>query len=135
MADCKSLRCLLTQRKRLPNGEKMTDLVFFSREMELRPDTKAADALLQAVPASNAEQTMFTNFPTWHDEVTETEHDMAALGRIYERWPRLIARAGLLKPDRMTFYVRYLKLAPNDILRFHGKCRNSLSQETRRVCK
>jgi len=117
MADCKTLSCLLTQRATLPNGEKMADLVFFSRKMELRPDTKAAEGLLQAIPASIAEETMFTNFPTWHDGTTETVRDMASFGRIYHRWPRLVARAALLKPDRMTNYVRYLRLAPNDM---HG---------------
>lgn len=117
MADCKSVSCLLKQRTKLPSGERMTDLVFFSREMGLRPSAEAAEGLLQAIPASIAEETMFTNFPTWHDGATETEHDLASLGRIYNRWPHLVAKAALLRPDLMTNYVRYLRLAPNDI---HG---------------
>ncbi len=117
MADCKNLSCLSMQRAKLPSDERMANLVFFSREMELRPDTKAAEGLLQATPATVADETMFTNFPTWHDGATETVHDMASLGRIYNRWPRLVARAALLRPDCMTNYVRYLRLAPNDM---HG---------------
>jgi len=115
MADCKSSSCLLKLRTKLPSGERMTDLVFFSRQMEFQPGTKAADSLLQNMPASVADVTMLTNLSTWHDGATETEHDMAALGKIYARWPRLVTRAVLLRPYGMTNYVRYLKLAPNDM--------------------
>lgn len=115
MADCKSLSCLLTLRAKIPTGDRMTDLVFFSRQMELQPGRSSAAGLLQSMPTSIADVTMLTNFPTWHDGATETEHDMAALGQIYGRWPGLVTKAVLLRPDRMTNYVRYLKLAPNDV--------------------
>jgi len=115
MADCESLSCLLKLRRNMPTGERMTDLVFFTRQMELQPGRNAAEGLLQSMPASVADVTMLTNFSTWDDGATETEHDMSALGHIYGQWPRLVTKAVLLRPDRMGDYVRYLKLAPNDV--------------------
>ena len=115
LADCKSMTCLASRRNALPKNEKMANLVFFTKEMMLRPSPAAAEGLLHSMPSDVKEQMMFINFPTWHDDVTKTEHDMVTLGQIYDKWPRMAAKAASLSPSAMSDYVRYLLLASNDI--------------------
>jgi hypothetical protein len=115
MGECKTLDCLKALRSRIPSTERTADIVYFSQQMLLRPSKNAAAGLLNAIPSTSAEQNLFINFSGWHDGETESMHDMEVLGRIYERWPKLVTKAVLLRPDMMVQYVRFLRLAPNDI--------------------
>lgn len=115
MADCKTLQCLDVQRKLIPDNQFAADVVFFTRQVKLHPSREAAAGLLRSIPEDDAEQLTFSRLCDWQDGLTESVHDMDALAAVYAEWPKLIAKAALIRPDMLTAYVRYLRIASYDI--------------------
>ncbi len=115
MAECKSLTCLTEQRNRLQNDDALANLVFFNKEMVIHPTRASAAGVLQTVPTDEAAQITLANFASWQDGNSESDHDMDVLGQIYFDWPKVVGKAALMRPDMMSHYVKYLRLAANDI--------------------
>ena len=96
--------------------DKLTELVFFSRWLELSPTSLvAAHGLLQTIPATQkeAENLMVLSDPP--ETISASTSDLLALGNIHDRWPQLVARAVLFAPKDMTSYVAYLPFATIDM--------------------
>lgn len=115
MAECKTLSCLTEQRARRPKDDTIADIVFFSRQTVIHPSKDSAAGLLQSTPVDEDTQMTFTNFTSWQDGMTESTHDMDVLGKVYFDWPKLVAKAALMRPEMMSNYVQFLRLAANDI--------------------
>lgn len=128
MAQCRTLTALQKAHGKSGVHDKVTELVFFSRWLALSPRSQVAmRGLLKNIPVTEQEAEDLMTLSDPPEEITASENAMLALGNIHDQWPKLVAHAVILAPDRMQNYVAYLPLATIDP-------HSNFTESAQRVC-
>lgn len=127
MARAPSIAALSEDMERA-GGSYRAKTVFAARAFQLDPtNAQAATRLLSLTPQDRDQETVWGSFGLAFC-TTETDDDMAALGRLGANLPSLLAAAVLLRPQAMPQYVRYSLLAV-------GNPHNDHTVQMERVCR
>lgn len=84
----------------------LSRIVFAAKQFELIPQMHEAAQLLILIPENDDHQRMLTSIG-YSLCGTESYHDMKSLQQINEHFPRDLARAVLLVPEKIPEYVAY----------------------------
>lgn len=114
IASCRTVKCVMAKRSNARQRVERT--VLYAKWILLDPSSRtAAQGLLVNLPSTENELTAFMTLPDWHEGVTTSTADMKKMAVIYESWPRLISAAVQRFPQYLPEYIRYGRLAVNDI--------------------
>jgi hypothetical protein len=90
--------------------------VLYSQWLLLQPSSQVASkGLLENMPTTDREVMLLFTLSDWHEGATTSENQMEELDRIHTAWPRLLAAAVQRWPKFLPAYIRYGRLALDDI--------------------
>ncbi len=114
IAACQSARCVIAIQ---PDAQQRTErTVLFAQWLRLQPSNReASKGLLENMPTTEHEVMLLFTLPDWHEGATTSDIQMERLDRIYSAWPRLLSVAVQRWPEFLPAYIRYGRLAINDI--------------------
>ncbi len=114
IAACPSISCINAIR---PNAQQQTErAVLFTKWLLLQPSSReASKGLLENMPTTEHEVMLLFTLPDWHEGATTSVVQMKRLDRIYSAWPRLLSLGVERLPEFLPSYIRYGRLAINDI--------------------
>lgn len=114
VAACQSVPCVLQNRTTADSNIERT--VLYTRWLMIEPSSaEASRGLLENMPSTDHEVMLFFTLPDWHDGATTADAQMERLDHIYQAWPRLLGRAAQRWPKYLPAYIRYGRLALDDI--------------------
>src|SRR5215469_720733 len=114
IASCRTVKCVTAKQNAA--HQRLEKTVLYTKWMLLEPSSRtAAEGLLSSLPSSDEEVVAFMQLPDWHEGTTTSTAQMKKLDTVYESWPRLISIAVQRFPQYLPAYIRYGRLAVNDI--------------------
>jgi hypothetical protein len=114
IAACRSTPCIIAIQ---PDAQHRTErTVLYTKWLLLLPSSREASrGLLENIPTTDQEVEWLFTLPDWHEGVTTSVIQMKRLDRVYSAWPRLLSVAVRRCPRFLPAYIRYGRLAMNDI--------------------
>ena len=114
IATCQSVRCLSGYKSAAQQETERT--VLYARWLILQPSSReASKGLLENMLTTEHELMLLSTLPEWHEGATTSVAQMGHLDDIYSAWPRLLGVAVQRWHDFLPAYIRYGRLAINDI--------------------
>ena len=127
IAACQSVQCVLKNKTTADNNIERT--VLYTKWLLIEPSSaEASRGLLENMPSTDHEVMLLFTLPDWHDGATTAVTEMGRLDHIYQAWPRLLGSAVQRWPQYLPAYIRYGRLAVDDI-------HSDYTGYERRVCK
>jgi hypothetical protein len=114
IAACRSIPCIMSIQ---PDAKQRTEqTVLYAKWLLLQPSSRVASrGLLENMPTTEHEVALLFTLSDWHEGVTTSDIQMERLDHIYSAWPRLLSVAVQRWPEFLPAYIRYGRLAVNDI--------------------
>jgi hypothetical protein len=114
IAACRSVRCVVANAPSAKNKTERT--VLYAKWLILQPMSRVASkGLLENMPTTEQEVVLLFTIPDWHEDATTSESQMERLDRIHSAWPQLLGLAVQRWPEYLPAYIRYGRLAVDDI--------------------
>lgn len=114
VASCRTVKCVVENRA--VAHEKLERIVLYSKWLLLDSSSRTASrGLLENLPVSEPELSELMTLPDWHEGTTKSTAEMKRLASVCENWPRLVSISVQRFPQYLPAYIRYGRLAVNDI--------------------
>ena len=114
IASCPTVTCVTEKQNDMDS--KVEKTVLYTTWLILDPSSQTASiGLLENMPATRDELAAFMTLTDWHEGAANSDDDGRRLEAVYKNWPRLLSVAVRQFPGFLPTYIRYGRLAVNDI--------------------